>query len=408
MKVCWCYILCLQPVNFLFVLTGFSIAFTDRDAALVIAVCAGLLVPGKRMVVSRSASLLLLFGLWALLRGAAAVAEHGKHGVFVDMHGIPYLLVLPGMFRYGQEAGWKSVCRFLFRVAYLSGAVGLLLYCCNLAHLFHNNMSNALAVTQVSPDLARPGGEVLLPFAIVASPLRHAISSRREFRYGSLVLGGALICSQTLTFAVASLAGLAFYLVLAAARAPHGRHYLGRIVRWMVLAGVLMAGIGIAYPSSYHSLTRRFNVGARVDTDSVLYREVQQKATIDEWLHRSLETAFLGAGPGSQVVFVFNGVDVVTNDTHDSLLTIGLKNGVVGELLYAGVLFTLVLEFARFDEPVIGVSLAAGVVATVVMTVTAPLLTYPSGWAFLAFLVAISRLQALESWEPPPSQRSRP
>jgi hypothetical protein len=368
----------------------FGVVLTERDLVLLICIAAATRLGPRQSQHSGPHSILIVFVWFAAVRGIVAVAEHGKHGVFVDLQGLLYLALLPGIVRYGAVFGWEAIARFLVRAAYCAAGISILLYLGVLAHLIRADGASVLGVVTLSPRLSRPGGEILIPFAIVASPIRQRLGSKAEYRVGWLLLMGELICSQTLTLVIATLVGSAFYLVITLVRGPGGVSKILPLLSGLVIAICCLAAFRAIAPDPYRTLTARFNFDQRVQTDTVTYRKLEQADVERKWLHGSSSDQLVGPGPGSQIEFSLHGLLIRKNDTHDSFLTIGLKFGYIGFGFYIATIGGLIVAFARRGE--VGASVASGVVATAVTSTTSPLLTYKSGWAFLAFLVSLCSL----------------
>jgi hypothetical protein len=216
-----------------------------------------------------------------------------------------------------------------------------------------------------------------------------------------LVVAGAVI-SQTrgiwIGFVVILLSEFGVSLVVSKDRSKLFQRTLGVL---LVIMGTLALGLSVVVkmvgPLVFFSMVSRFlSIGHAGGTQAVMWRVAMNKAVVDQIaLH-----PFVGGGAGSSVTYSFLGGHFVTNWVDNSYLLLLWKFGIVGLVVYLGIIYlvfkkalVLLRSASGIHERVLGLGVIGLYAALVIWAVaSAVFLKYRFNliWATLMALVQTS------------------
>ncbi|NKY39970.1 O-antigen ligase family protein, partial [Cellulomonas septica] len=355
-----------------------GITATDVDAAIVLATVAAaavVVLPRRRTTdllddaADRSPSVLTTADwLWVLAWPAwfvarAALPDVGTAAVgaapLVDLRLLEAFLLLLPLAVVATRRGALVVVRGLIGVAALAsviavlGAVALRSGVLPPMELPVVNLSGAAARD------VRPGAEIVVVISAVVLLLSRTVAGRlRPLLLG--LLGIELLVSQTLSMVLAIAAGVGATLLAAWRRVSTGVR-LGAAV--LLLASLALVS-GVLDPGG------RYDLAQRSEQVSGQYR-LSEVRTMTEAITETPLTALVGPGVGTELAFAGELVNSVKRDSHNVFLTIMLKSGLVGLVLFVAPLARVAVRAARRGGEV-GRALGGAAVAVLVVSLTVP------------------------------------
>lgn len=348
---------------------------TDTDVALALSVVSGLRILGRSGRLPLTAGALVVFAAWPGFYLVRALLPRLGDTAFVsplvDLHIVSaYLLIIPVV----ALVTLHGTLWMLRRIVDLACIVSLIA----VAGFLLNSMGalplgeTTFIYTSLNPLVVRPGGE-----AVIGSALAIVVAdNERSFRFrifAFTVLVCEVILSQTLTIVLGAAIGAAVWVLLNWRAAPR----LGRIA---VVAAVLIVAL---LASGIVGAGSRFNLDQRAGEDSAQYR-VEETQTVLDIVQAEPALLVSGTGPGSIITFFGQSIDTTKRDTHNFYLTVLLKTGVLGLLLFVTPLATALLRVARRrtrDRPAAG-----GYVSYLVVSLTVPFIGTTGGFLVLVAL----------------------
>ncbi|QHT56882.1 hypothetical protein GXP71_12890 [Cellulomonas sp. H30R-01] len=354
-----------------------GLVLTDVDAAVLLTVVAALVVavwPDGRprtltgtvdvaptVLTSADWLWVLAWPVWLVAR--AALPEVGTAAVgsaaLVDLRLLEAFLLLVPLAVVVRRRGALVVVRGLVALAALAsviaavGAVALRSGMVGPGELPVVNLSGAAARD------VRPGAEIVVVMAAVVLLLSRRVAGRARPALVAL-LGLELFVSQTLSMILAVAAGVGATLLAGWNKASLGVR-LGAAVLLLVALALVS---GVLDPGG------RYDLAQRSEQVSGQYR-LSEIQTMTAAITETPLTTLVGPGVGTELAFAGEFVNSVKRDSHDVYLTIALKTGLVGVVLFVVPLLRAALRaFRRGGE--VGRALAGACVAVLVVSLTVP------------------------------------
>lgn len=373
LSVSW-VVLCRPGLELVHIdVAGFSL--TETDALLLASLLAWVRLRSQRSGTPYPAKFwLVLFAwpIWMLIR--AALPPQGLvqfASPFVDLHLLlTFMFALP-ISALIQANGRDWGVRWLCTLGYVACVVSIASWLGNTVGLLPYGQ---FALVDVSPGplTARPGGELLIPVLAVLLALGKAPLALKSRAFSIALVLGQVLVSQTLSIVLAIAAG-----IFAGAIANWSSvRPIARVLLVVILATVALVASGLVGADS------RFNLSERGGEDSAQYR-VSEFAAVSNIIERVPTVLLVGTGPGSVVQFEGLAIHEIKRDTHNVLLTVVLKSGLIGAVLF--VLPVLSAGAIAFKNRRRGMSSYFGAIAAiVVVSISVPFL-----WTSSGLLVAI-------------------
>ncbi|ORI16248.1 hypothetical protein BJI47_14685 [Rhodococcus sp. 1168] len=286
-----------------------------------------------------------------------------------------YAMALPALLLV-REMGRERAIRGLVLLGYIActvGIVGWILCNSGIIGLGQNSFWSITA----NPLVSRPGGEILIPIVICFAILNPQLGQLKNRYISSALIIGAVLASQTLSLVAASVAAVMVGIVISRKQVP----FVRKFVVVGALAVILLVFSGVLGSES------RFNLDARVDENSAQYR-VEEVDTIFSKFAGDPFLVAIGSGPGSVVNFSGKVISVEKRDTHNVYISIYLKTGLIGVLLFLTP-FAYGMWRGLRCQSLTGRSAGVSVLAVLVLSISVPFAWTVSGLTVLLLLSAL-------------------
>lgn len=375
---------------------GFTV--TEVDALVLLAVVAACRIPRKAAVGRDPQSTegklrlsdllpLLAWPVWMVLRGLMPTIGDVNFGSpLVDLRILSAFLLLFPILILATRRGGKVLLNLICYSAYAACCIAVVTWSLLRMNLLEGGSYPLVNIATGAAQDIRPGGEILIPILVILLVFNKAplLLGSRPLSFGIVI--GEILVSQTLSVALAAVAGLSVALIANWRQTS----WMKRLVISVVLTASALTVLNGAGPSSGSDadIGSRFSLSQRVGQTSAQYRVAEADALANIYAADPILLA-IGTGPGSLVTFSDERIHEVKDLTHNVYNNIILKTGIIGLMLFSGGFLLLIIQQWK-NRDKISRSLVGSFAAIGVLSVTVPFASTVTGLTGLLCLGSLA------------------